>query len=34
MAISAGVITWTPATADIGAHSVIVTASDGTNATA
>ena len=34
MAISAGVITWTPTTAQIGTHSVVVTASDGTDATA
>lgn len=34
MAISAGVITWTPTTAQIGTHSVIVTADDGTDATA
>ena len=34
MAISGAVITWTPTTAQIGTHSVVVTASDGTNATA
>lgn len=34
MAISAGVITWTPTTAQIGTHDVVVTASDGTDATA
>jgi len=34
MAISAGVITWTPTTAQIGTENIIVTASDGTNATA
>ncbi|MBA7573068.1 hypothetical protein ES708_14863 [subsurface metagenome] len=34
MAISAGVITWTPTTAQIGTETVVVTASDGTNATA
>jgi len=34
MAISGGVITWTPTTAQIGTENIIVTASDGTNATA
>ena len=34
MAISGAVISWTPTTAQIGTHSVVVTASDGTNATA
>jgi len=34
MAISAGIITWTPTTAQIGTETVVVTASDGTNATA
>jgi len=34
MAISAGVITWTPTVAQIGTETVVVTASDGTDATA
>ncbi len=34
MAISAGVITWTPTAAQIGTETVVVTASDGTNAAA
>ena len=34
MAISGGIVSWTPTAAQVGTHSVVVTASDGTDATA